>query len=205
MKKIIIALYLFCMAGSVNAQNLWTDSIKNLLASAKEDSTKLRLLSPLVTYYTYSIPDSALTYAEKEISLSKKIKSDYASSFALRSYGGILSEMGNYSQAIYFELEALKAAERSGDPLSIGWCYAFLSSTYIDAGDYEHALFYSHKEKSLAESHHKLSRDNSKNDIYDLYNDAMFSSAIIYDKLNKPDSALKNLQIVNQGNVQQYG
>ena len=112
MKKSTIILYLFCLASSVNAQN-WLDSMKNLLASAKEDSTKLRLLSPLVTYYTYSIPDSALTYVQEEILLAKKMKSDVALSDALRGYGLILSIIGNYSKAIYYELESLKIAERS--------------------------------------------------------------------------------------------
>src|SRR5436190_5266537 len=105
MKKVIIVLCLFCRGGSVNAQFSWADSLKNLLSSAKEDTTKLNLLSVLVVKYTWTIPDSALTYAQEELLLARKMKSDDALSDALTGYGGVLSIMGNYSQAIYFELE----------------------------------------------------------------------------------------------------
>ncbi len=87
------------------------------------------------------MPDSALTYVQKEMSLAKKMKSDYALSLALTGYGGVLSIMGNYSHAIYFELEGLKAAERSKNFLRIFWSYYYLTLTYRDAGDYEHAFF----------------------------------------------------------------
>src|SRR4051812_45291875 len=108
-KKSVIVLCLFCLAGSVNAQFSWADSLKNLLSSAREDTTKLNILSILVVKYTWTLPDSALTYAQKELLLARKMKSDYALADALTGYGGVLSIMGNYSQAIYFELEGLKA------------------------------------------------------------------------------------------------
>ncbi len=207
MKKIIIILCLFFIVSSVNAQISWADSLKNLLSSAKDDTTKLNLLSTLVVRYTWTMPDSALTYVREEISLARKMKSDYALSLALTGYGGILSMMGNYSQAIYFELEGLKAAERSKNFLRIFWSYYYLTLTYRDAGDYEHALFYCYKKKSLLESRYQLPLDNTeKTAINTLYNGyVIFDLAVIYDKLNQSDSALKYMQIVNQASIKQHG
>ena len=131
------------------------------MSSAKDDTTKLNLLSTLVVAYTWSIPDSALTYVQQEMSLAKKMKSDYALSLALTGYGGVLSMMGNYSRAIYFELEGLKAAERSKNFLRMFWSYYYLALTYKDAGDYKRALFYCYKKKSLLESRYKLLLDRT--------------------------------------------
>ncbi|MBD0376766.1 MAG: hypothetical protein ICV51_14190 [Flavisolibacter sp.] len=207
MKKMIIVFCLFCLVSSVNAQISRTDSLKNLLSTAKDDTTKLNLLVALVVAYTWTMPDSALIYVEEEMSLAKKMKSDYALSLALTGYGGVLSIMGNYPQAIYFELEGLKAAERSKNFLRIFWSYYYLALTYRDAGDYERALFYCYKKKSLLESRYKLSRDSTEKSAIDmLYNSyAIFDFAIIYDKLNQSDSALKYMQIVNQASIKQYG
>jgi len=207
MKKIIVVLCLFCLVSSANAQISWADSLKNLLSSAKDDTTKLNLLSTLVVKYTWSMPDSALTYVQREISLARKMKSDYALSLALTGYGGVLSIMGNYAQAIHFELEGLKAAERSKDFQRIFWSYYYLAMTYRDAGDYEHALFYCYKKKSVLDSRYKLSLDSTeKTAIKTLYNSyVIFDFAVIYDKLNQPDSALKYIQTGNQAAIRQYG
>ncbi|WP_018616342.1 ATP-binding protein [Segetibacter koreensis] len=206
MKKITIILCLLCLTISVIAQTSWQDSVKNLLASAKDDTTKFKLLSPLVTYYTYSKPDSAIIYAQKQISIAKKNRSASFLSAALTGYGGIFSIIGNYPLAIYFELEGLKAAESAKDFLAIGWSYDYLTSTYTDAGDFEHAFFYSYKERSLAETHYKLSRDSAEKSAFSyLYNTSLYGFAIIFDKLNQPDSALKYMQIINGRDAHQYG
>ena len=78
--------------------------------------------------------------AQQSIALAKKIKTDTVLSQALRAYAGVLSQTGNYPQAIYFGLESLKLAEKSSNDFpDIGWCYSFLASIYIYAEDYEHA------------------------------------------------------------------
>jgi two-component system, NtrC family, sensor kinase len=101
----------------------------------------------------------------------------------------------------------LKAAERSKNFLRIFWSYYYLTLTYRDAGDYEHALFYCYKKKSLLESRYKLPLDSTEktaiNILYNRY--VIFDFAVIYDELNQSDSALKYMQIVNQAAIKQYG
>jgi len=198
MKSIILIINFALLACFSNAQNARLDSLNKALAQAKSDTARFSTLAWIIVFYTYSKPDSAMMYAQEEISLARKIKTDIALSHALRDYAGVLSQTGNYPQAIYFELESLKLAEKSNDFWSIGWSYGWLVATYTDAEDYEHALFYARKEKSLVELHRNLSEGSMKRFWYDLYRDALYGFTIVYDKLNLPDSALTYLQMANR-------
>ena len=95
MKKNILVLYFFYLVSSANAQVPWSDSIKNLLAFAKDDTTKFYLLSPVISYYTFSKPDSATIFVQEEISLAKKNKSDFFLSAAFAQYATLFLVTGN--------------------------------------------------------------------------------------------------------------
>jgi signal transduction histidine kinase len=197
MRKIFTLLFFSSLAFLSNAQNIFPDSLKKELAQAKNDTARFSLLSHLAVMYTFSNPDSAMILTQQTITLAKKIKTDTVLSQALRTYAGVLSQTGNYSQAIYFGLESLKLVEKSNDFPDIGWCYSFLAATYIYAEDYEHALFYTRKAKSLYELHPNLHLSGSWKVYWDdLHSDALVNLAFIYDKLNLPDSALEYLQKV---------
>jgi tetratricopeptide (TPR) repeat protein len=205
MKKIILIINFALLACFSNAQNALLDTLKKELAQPKDDTDKLFALSRITVNYTYSKPDTAMIYAQQAIALAKKMKSDFALSFALKVYAGVLSQTGNYPQAIYFQLESLKLAEKANDFPAIGWSYAFLANTYTDAEDYEHALYYTRKQKSLYESHPHLSAlagkmywHDRKGYWDDLYSNALEGLTMIYTKTNLPDSALKYLQIYNR-------
>src|SRR5690349_20740560 len=113
MKKIILLIHFVLLLCCSNAQNTLLDTLQKELAHPKDDTDKLFALSRLAVTYTYSKPDSAIIYAQQAIALAKKMKSDFALSFALKAYGGLLSQTGNYPQAIYFTLESLKLAEKA--------------------------------------------------------------------------------------------
>ena len=198
MRKTFTLLFFSSLAFVSNAQNIFLDSLKKELAQAKSDTARFGILSHLAVMYTFSKPDSAMILAQQSIALAKKIKTDTVLSQALRAYAGVLSQTGNYPQAIYFGLESLKLAEKSSNDFpDIGWCYSFLASIYIYAEDYEHALFYARKAKSVYELHPDLHLSGSWKEYWDdLYSDAMVSLAFVYDKLNLPDSALEYLQMV---------
>jgi len=198
MKKIILIIHFALLLCCSNAQGWRPDSLKKALVQAKNDTEKFSTLIRITVTYTYSKPDTAMMYAQQAIALAKKIKTDIALSQALRTYAGVLSQAGNYPQAIYFELESLKLVEKSNNFPDIGWCYLYLAGTYIEAEDYEHALFYARKAKALYESHPNFPAGSSKRYWNDMYAVSLESLTTIYTKLNKPDSALKYLQIINR-------
>jgi hypothetical protein len=75
MKKIIVLVLVSCAPWFIDAQTNYTDSLKQQLTSAKNDTSKIIILSQLFSIYTWSIPDSAFLFAQQELLLAKKIKS----------------------------------------------------------------------------------------------------------------------------------
>jgi signal transduction histidine kinase len=205
MKNIVLIINFVLLICLGHAQNIYLDSLKKAFAQSKNDTSRFFTLSFITNFYTFSKPDSALMYAQQEILLARKMKQDLSVAHALMDYGGILSVMGNYPQGIYFELQSLKLNEQVNDIPSLGWSYSSLVSTYTDAEDYQHALFYARKQKTLAEPFQKLATDTiNKLYLTGLYEDAIFSFAWIYDRLNQPDSALKYMGILYKHNQSLY-
>ena len=141
MKNIILIINFVLLVCFNNAQTPLIDTVKKQLAQAKDDTARFGILSHIAVMYISYNPDSAMIMAQQSISLAKKLKTDEALSNALKAYAGVLSQTGNYPQAIYFLQEALKLAEKSKNLPTIGWSYGFLSATYTEAEDYQHALF----------------------------------------------------------------
>src|SRR5678810_368652 len=131
MKKIILIIHFALLLCCSNAQGWHPDSLNEALVQAKNDAEKFSTLIRITVTYTFSKPDTAMMYAQQAITLAKKINTDAVLSQALRAYAGVLSQTGNYPQAIYFGLESLKLAEKSSNDFpDIGWCYSFLASIY---------------------------------------------------------------------------
>ena len=75
MKKIICLLMLFNVLCSVYAQNNIPDNLRKLIAAAKEDTDRVKLLDILSTHYLRQRhnADSALWYETQGLELSRKI------------------------------------------------------------------------------------------------------------------------------------
>ncbi len=74
MKKIIVLILVSCVPRFIDAQTNYADSLKQQLLSAKNDTSKIIILSQLCSNYNWSIPDSAFLFAQQELLLAKKIK-----------------------------------------------------------------------------------------------------------------------------------
>jgi two-component system NtrC family sensor kinase len=190
----------------VHTQNLKLDSLKNLLVSAKDDSTKLLRLSELFNEYLWSYPDSSLPYVQQAILLGKQMKSNVALLRAYNEYGLFYIIIGDYPQALHYIQESLKLAEKSGDFLAIASAYDLMEIVYQDEGNYEQALSYEKMAKSVMESHWTPSFSKFKNlDTVAVYLPVLNGFAQIYEKLNQLDSALKYTQIVDEAYEKLYG
>src|SRR4030095_78860 len=182
------------------------DSLKQVLSSSKDDLTKLACLNELFYAYVWSYPDSSLNYVQQEFLLAKKIKSDIAQTTASLHYGVFYFIVGDYPQALRSFQEALKSAENTGSFLSISSVYDNILQVYTEIGDYEHALYYEKKAKSITELHWKPSFNRVNNlDTVRHYISILNGLAQIYEKFNYLDSALKYLQLVNDIYIKVYG
>ncbi len=191
MKKAVLLLSYFMVVNLANGQNDKYDSLKDLLASAKDDSTQFDLLSKLSMQYLWNYPDSSVPYMQQSIVLAKKMNSTSFLGSAYSEYGWYFNIVGDYTQALYFWQEALRLAEKSGNKLRIARCYDQLTVVYIDEGDYRRALSLEEKAMSILQSKWKppfgKDVDPQVNGIYaGIYN----GLASCYTMLNEFDSAL---------------
>src|SRR5438067_11838081 len=97
-RTLITIIFLFGLQ-FVHAQNSNVDSLKHLLAFAKDDSTRFDHLRELSLEYLWSYPDSCMSYLQQEILLAKQIQSDVKLSIAYWDYGWFNIIIGDYPQA----------------------------------------------------------------------------------------------------------
>ena len=153
MRKILITILLLMRLHSGFAQTTHQyDSLKNLIRSAKDDSTRFWKTAEMIWGYLYSTPDSANVYAQQNILLGQKMKSDEALHMAYSQYTVLEQINGNYTGALQYGLQSLRIAERMKNFIVICESYFDLADIYREAGDFEQAIDNMHKAKSLLES-----------------------------------------------------
>ena len=111
MRTCIKIALLLIISISVNAQQGYSDSLKQALKNASADSARYNISMSLAFYYTEDKRDSALHYVKEALLLAKnnKKKLDEASSLNLRGY--ILMHLGKLPESYQCFPEALKIAE----------------------------------------------------------------------------------------------
>jgi two-component system, NtrC family, sensor kinase len=150
-KKIIFLMLCFCVPRLIDAQTNYADSLKQQLATARDDTTRIIILNKLSKYYTYSIPDSSVLFSQDELLLAKKLKSSKWEVSSLVNYGAGLYVMGNYYSALDYGLQLFTLAAKVHDTSSMIDGCGLLGSVFRDIGDYNHALYYSLTGKNLSE------------------------------------------------------
>jgi len=145
MRKLTLLLILLsCSFSSVFAQ-LKTDSLRQLLATTIEDTTRVRLLGVMARNYLYSKPDTAMFLAEQGVKLSRKIHFQSGELFCLRITANVFANTGNYPKALELYLQALKIAEEEKDDVRLGVSLSNLADLYFSAGDIKRSIEYSYR------------------------------------------------------------
>ena len=144
-KLIILLLLLDCSYCSVFAQNKTLDSLNQLLATEKEDTSQVLLMNRIAIAYANSKPDTALIIAEHALELSRKIKFKKGEATSLRRIGSVFLSLGNYPNALENYLQALKIAEELHDDKLIGLSLGSLANIYFSEGDMERSIDYARK------------------------------------------------------------
>jgi len=178
-KNIILTLLLFTFF-TVHAQKKTIDSLKKLIATTKEDTTRIVLIRELSRAYLYSKPDSVLLLAQQMMQLSKTAQFPKGEALALNMEGNVYEITGNYPKALNTFLESLKISEKINIPSEIEKNLHDISNVYSDVNDQRQSINYALKGKSIAEAAH-LERSLTI-DLLDMGDS--------YEKLNILDSAL---------------
>ena len=121
MKKLLLLLMLtYCGYCNIFAQDSTTDSLKQLIATTKEDTSRVLLMYQLGRSFANSKPDTALTILGQALELSRKIDFKKGQVINLFLTGNVIMNKGNYPRSLEILLHALKIAEETGDDLNTG-------------------------------------------------------------------------------------
>jgi len=144
MKRFIAILFFFFEITMAGAQSLdlKADSLRNLLTTTKQDTTRVLLLSQLSNQLQRSDPDSAFLLAEQGLKLAKQLNYPRGELYAKVNLGGCFWSIGDYSTAIQLMLPEIKHVLSTNDlELQVN-LQAVLINSYRDQGDYTEALKY---------------------------------------------------------------
>lgn len=144
MKKIITLLLAIIIGTALTAQQK-IDSLRQLLSTAKTDTSVIKLMNRIAYESIESSPDSTLKYATEARRLSQKINYKEGEISSIIWLANAFSVTGNYSKALEHGLDALKRSEDiSNQELILSSIWA-LGGVYSFQDDNQQSLFYALK------------------------------------------------------------
>ncbi len=181
-RRILYTIFLFVIAKSAVAQQAYIDSLKNEITITKNDTIELVLFGKLSDAYTEINPDSAYHYAGKMLTITKKLDLKLEEVYALDQMGYALLNLGNYPRSLQTLLSAISITE---DPKSeknilsakfpptddftdrtltahlqrltqLSRTHQYTGIIYLNARNYEKALYHYKKSLPLAEQSQNL-------------------------------------------------
>jgi tetratricopeptide (TPR) repeat protein/uncharacterized membrane protein len=161
------------------AQTSAADSLKQLLQTERQDTSRVWLLNQLARQYYYNYPDTALVLGQEALALAKATGFIKGEAMSLLRIGTVFSITGNYPKALEFNLEALKKSEFIKDEQLTLIILTNIGIDYSGMGNYREGINYMLKALDQAR------RIDDKTGI--LYNFCNLGDA--YEKLDILDSA----------------
>ncbi|MFZ1800968.1 MAG: hypothetical protein WAU24_13965, partial [Chitinophagaceae bacterium] len=217
--KILLLLF-FPLFTKAQNQSKNLDSLKLALNSAVNDSVKMVALFNMADYYTTNIPDSCQFFADKGVSVAKRINQPLWVAHFLTEYQSYLAMVsGNILLSFKFANEALKITneEKNEKDVYIPKDYEFtephkfrlsllgytlhqLGNIYRNAGDLKKAISYYQDEIKIFES--------LKSKTAMAFVQANMNIGSIYATTNKLDSAIlfdkKSLEYAQTSGWKEY-
>jgi signal transduction histidine kinase len=188
MKKLILCIFLiFYIGSSTYSQNKAIDSLKNVLLTQKEDTSKVNTLHELGFQYGFVGDfEKSLDCAKKALVLSEKLGYKKGE---LKAYLYLIDinqrGLGNQQEAMQYCKKGIELSEKYQDDNNLASFY--LQMSYINSNLYNspEALNYSFKALKIFESSDdKINLSETYNSIAILYrNEKKYSEALNYFKL----------------------
>ncbi len=149
---LFLAFYQICFA-----QNVSVDSLKLVLESCKEDTTKVNTLISICKNEYRSSPDSAIFYGNKALNLAEKLKFGKGLAYSYKYIGMGYYFLGNYSETINSWQQSLSNFEAINDKVGVSNILSNLGALYANQGDDVKAIdFHLRSLKAAEESKNTL-------------------------------------------------
>jgi len=156
MKSYLLKYFLPCLLFlisfvSFSQQQSKIDSLKNLLKTTIDDTTRIKTLNALAWKLKYNNPDTAIYYSKQALTLAKKAKWEKGIANSYRKLGVFNHLKGNYPLAIDHYNKALKINIQLNDKKGIAATFGNIGVVYNEQGDYPKALEYYFKALKMDE------------------------------------------------------
>ena len=140
-RALTLTLLLFALFTAA-AQKRTIDSLKKLIATAKDDTSRIAPMSKLGVIYTSSKPDSAIALANDMVRISKAAQYPKGEATGMNTLGTVYTVTGNYPKALTYYLSALKIDEQINDHRGVTRVLGNIGTAYASAGDQRKAIIY---------------------------------------------------------------
>ena len=138
--RLILFIFLFSIADQSFAQNSQIDSLKAVLPTIEEDTSRVKLFIELGNKYRFLEIDSSYVYFKKAVELAEKINAKGFMADALIDVGINHQIQGTYDSTLHFFQKSLEVATEMGDRKRIEIYYAQNAGLYHDMGLYDSAV-----------------------------------------------------------------
>lgn len=127
------------------------DSLLAEVQTMREDTNAVKLMSFISQMYYYINPNEGLKWAQKELSLAKKIGWKQGEAFAYNDFGLNYQFQGAYPSALESFFKSLRIDESLGNKRGVGANFGCIGIVYYRQTDYTKALEWNLKSLKIAE------------------------------------------------------
>ncbi len=165
-----------------NISPLLADSLKQELANAKEDTSKVLILEKLTRCYTAIDLNIALKYGRQGKALAERIGYMQGKLLCMISLGFIMARTNDHAEGLQLLMEARRLCEKQDKHEELAVILSNISNIYTLNKDYKKALEYAKEAQNIQLTHPISEQTNPINlGLGTTYKDmGMYDSAIVY-------------------------
>ncbi len=152
MRAVLLFLLLIPCSLSSYSQQTTIDSLSNLLATEKADTSRVTILWKLAEQYHSINPDTALKLSQKALLLAQRINYTEGESRSLALLATSQYLLGNYPKALKNYMLKLKIEEKRNSPRNYVSALSNIGLMYILLGEYPNALSYLRRAYTMMEA-----------------------------------------------------
>jgi len=191
-KSIILTIFLTIISRAIfaqsNAVKLYIDSLKHQLIIAKNDTSRVLVLSNLCRAYEYYKFDSIAVYAKQGLALAQKSGYSRGEIDVLNAWQGASENHGDIPESLELNFKALQIAEENHYIFETAISLSNIGSDYWDLQDYPRAISFYKKSIQINK------RPPNTLEAKELQINTELSIGDSYSEINRLDSALFYMQ-----------